>query len=233
MLVGTLTDLAVRMQWQIDNDPSYLPQIEVQVSRVIQDILSMSETNMPARIITDGLRRFKALYQSFGIPCRYSTCRFRETIFHSESDRDRHESTHNRSYKCPDCDFSARGFATQSSLHQHQEKYHMQPEDFQIPQRANNGSALITTPSEKDSFHRQDSDRSGFSNYASSDILYFSGRSPIDRQFPPFDQWREDLSEASMRFQEHNQKSISDSHSGHGGKNPEVSSNHERAQEEP
>ena len=110
---------------------------------------------------------------------------------------------------------------------------HMQPEDFQIPQRANNGSALITTPSEKDSFYRQDSDRSGSSSYASSDILYFSRRSPIDRQLPPFDQWREDLSEASMRSQERNQKYIPDSHSGHGGKNPEVSSNHKRAQDEP
>ena len=61
-----------------------------------------------------------------------------------EINRDTHNLTHVRAYKCPNCDFSTRGFATKSSLRKHQETYHIQPEDFQVRQVLERKSALNT-----------------------------------------------------------------------------------------
>ena len=246
MRIGMLTNLQVRMQWQIENDPTYLPQIEVQVSAVIQELLNIPEASMPEKITTDGFRRFKTLYKSLGITCRYSICRFRETVFYSESDRVGHETTHTRAYKCPDCDFSTRDFATKSSLHKHQEKYHMQPEDFQIPKQAGGGSTLTTTPP-RNLFHRQDFDWSSLcSGYASSHIPLVSPKSLIDPLdsghsrgnralykpfdghvatdqdlFPFFGEWRDNVLE-SMTFQTNNGNYVPGGHPGYGSKQLEV-----------
>lgn len=84
------------MKWERDNDPTYLSHIQVQVSSVIQDILQIPETNAPEHITVNALQHFKESYKDFGITCRYSICRFQANVFHSEKDRDMHESTHVR-----------------------------------------------------------------------------------------------------------------------------------------
>lgn len=130
------------MKWERDNDPTYLSHIQVRVASVVQDILQIPEAHVPEHITVRALQPFKESYKNFSITCRYSICRYQENVFHSEKDRDTHESTHIRAYKCPDCDFYARGFATKRNLSKHQERYHMHTEDFQLPEQISPGRDL-------------------------------------------------------------------------------------------
>lgn len=145
------------MKWERDSDPTYLSHIQAQVSSIIQDILQIPETNVPEHITVDALHHFKEAYKDLGITCRYSTCRFRANVFHSEKDRDSHESSHVLAYKCPDCDFYARGFATKRSLRRHQETYHTSTEDFQLlEQDSPRRESDVNIPSSTQVLHNSD-----------------------------------------------------------------------------
>ena len=123
----------VRSKWQHENDPTWLSEVEVQVSEVIQKLLLLTDITIPAHMGVDQIRRYKALYSSIGLHCRYSSCTHQCVTYRSETERRKHEFAHVRSYKCTECDFTERPFASTQNLRKHQEKYHMTSVDFAIP----------------------------------------------------------------------------------------------------
>ena len=123
----------VRSKWQHENDPTWLSEVEVQVSKVIQKLVRLTNITIPAHVSVDQVRRFKTLYSSIGLYCRYSSCKHQSVTYRSEIERRKHEITHVRSYRCTECDFAERLFTSRQELRKHQEKYHMTTVDFVIP----------------------------------------------------------------------------------------------------
>lgn len=122
----------VRSKWQHENDPTWLSEVEVQVAKLIQKLL-LTNITIPANISVDQIRRFKTLYGSVGLHCRYSSCKHQSVTYRSENERRKHELDHVRSYRCMECDFAERPFTSRQDLRRHQEKYHMTTVDFAIP----------------------------------------------------------------------------------------------------
>ena len=122
-----------RSKWQNENDPTWLSEVEVLVANIIQKLLLLTDITIPAHISVDQIRRFKTLYSSVGLHCRYSSCKHHCVTYRSETERRKHELAHVRSYKCMECDFAERPFTSRQDLRKHQEKYHMTTVDFAIP----------------------------------------------------------------------------------------------------
>lgn len=128
-----LTHVTVRSKWQHENDPTWLSEVEVQVAKTIQKLLLLTNITIPVHMNIDQIRRFKTLYSSVGLHCRYSSCKHQCVTYPSETERRNHELAHVRSYKCMECDFAGRPFTSRQDLRKHQEKYHMTAVDFAIP----------------------------------------------------------------------------------------------------
>ena len=122
----------MRSKWQHENDPTWLSDVEAQVATIVQKLLFANNT-ISAHISVDQIRRFKTLYSSIGLHCRYSSCQHRCVTYGSETELRKHELTHVRSYKCLECDFSERPFASIQDLQKHQAKYHRTSVDLSIP----------------------------------------------------------------------------------------------------
>ena len=86
----------VRSKWQHENDPTWLSEVEVQVAKLIQKLL-LTNITIPANLSVDQIRRFKTLYSSIGLYCRYSSCKHQSVTYRSEIERRKHEVTHVRS----------------------------------------------------------------------------------------------------------------------------------------
>ncbi len=123
----------VRSKWQHENDPTWLSDVEAQVATIIQRLLLLAKSTIPAHISVDQIRRFKTLYSSIGLHCRYSSCQPRCVTYGSENELRNHEFTHVRSYKCMECDFFERPFTSRQDLRKHQAKYHTASVDLAIP----------------------------------------------------------------------------------------------------
>ena len=123
----------MRSKWQHENDPTWLSDVEAQVATIIQRLLLLANNTLLAHISVDQIRRFKTLYSSIGLHCRYSSCKHRCVTYRSETERREHECTHVQSYKCMECDFAERPFTSRQDLRKHQAKYHTTPVDLAIP----------------------------------------------------------------------------------------------------
>lgn len=134
----------MRLEWHHKHDPTYLSYVEARVSSIIHKLHGLRDSDIPSHISVEELHRFKRLYNALGFHCRYLIC---NAVFPTEEQRQQHESTHIRWYKCLDCDFSARGFTSCVKLRKHREKYHMVPEDFDTPLQVLNTAALARSPS--------------------------------------------------------------------------------------
>ena len=123
----------MRSNWQHENDPTWLSDVEARVATIVQKLLLLPNSTIPAHISVDQLRRFKTIYSSIGLHCRYSSCKHRCVTYRSETELRKHEFTHVRSYKCMECDFAERPFTSRQDLRKHQIKYHMTSVDLTIP----------------------------------------------------------------------------------------------------
>ena len=121
------------LQWQRDNDPTRLTDTEAHISDTIQRLLSIPATNVPPHLEPECLKRFKHLYSWHGFRCRMPNCKRSLKLYGSAQERVNHEMTHDRAYKCTDCNSVSNGFKSISALRKHREKYHMKPEDFGLP----------------------------------------------------------------------------------------------------
>ena len=161
----------VRSKWQHENDPTWLSEVEVMVANIIQKLLLLTNITIPAHISVEQIRRFKTLYSSIGLHCRYSSCKHQCVTYRSETERRKHELAHVRSYKCMECDFAERPFISRQDLRKHQEKYHMTTVDFAIPLQIRSLATNSLPPL------RRKTQKLGVRN---SNV----GLSPIDQTFP-------------------------------------------------
>lgn len=126
--------MAAHFQWQLDNDPTRLSYVEARISSSIPNLLAIPAGNTPVHLHLGSLQRFRRLYGWLGLRCRISSCRQSVKLYKSNEERQDHEKTHSQTYTCVDCGAVLRGFKSASALRKHRETYHMELDDFEIPQ---------------------------------------------------------------------------------------------------
>ena len=123
----TSENLTAQGDWKLHNDRTFLSLINFRVQEVTDRLLKLDPSNLPSHI---GHGDFTTFIARTGFICRYQICTH---SFDSLHDRDAHETTHTPSFPCLQCDFSNIGFRTSRDLDKHVRRYHMLPEDFEIP----------------------------------------------------------------------------------------------------
>ena len=116
-----------QQQWQLEKDETYLSLIDARLNTIKERLLTLNSSQLPVHINESEYNHFRS---RFSFPCRFLGCYH---YYGSIGDRDSHEASHVRSFPCLQCDFSGRGFRTCKDLEKHTQKYHMSPEDFEIP----------------------------------------------------------------------------------------------------
>ena len=116
-----------QQQWRMETDETYLSLIDARLSTVTERLLTLEFSQLPPHIEERDFRYFRS---RFRFPCRFLDCHH---CYDSIGDRGIHEASHVPSFPCLQCDFSGRGFRTRKDLEKHTRKYHMSPEDFDIP----------------------------------------------------------------------------------------------------
>lgn len=83
------------------------------------------------------VREFKNIYGDSALLCRYRPCPRGSVGFSRVRDRDRHESSHTRKFRCEDaaCEFHDSGFSTKSALQKHTQMYHRKIDEIVLPIR--------------------------------------------------------------------------------------------------
>lgn len=78
---------------------------------------------------------FKETYGESAFLCRYRFCPRSTSGFGSTNEREKHEQTHMKPYKCsdPTCEFYISGFSTSTARQKHNRKYHTSPGDSEVP----------------------------------------------------------------------------------------------------
>jgi len=72
------------------------------------------------------LREFREIFGPSAYICRYLHCARATDGFDSMKQREIHEATHQRKFRCahPSCAYFSSGFATRGALNKHNERYH-------------------------------------------------------------------------------------------------------------
>ena len=114
-------------QWQLETDETYLSLIDNRLGTITEKLLMLESSQLPMHIDKSDYQHFRS---RFSFSCRFLDCHH---FYDSINDRNSHEASHVPSFPCLLCDFSGRGFKTRKELDKHTQKYHMSPEDFEIP----------------------------------------------------------------------------------------------------
>ena len=114
-------------EWQLQNDETYLSLVESNLRKVVEKLLKLDQFNLPTHIEKDD---FAAFVSRHGFVCKSYKC---GRYFGRSQDRDVHELSHVSTYSCLKCDFFNGGFNSRKGLENHTRRYHMSPEDFEIP----------------------------------------------------------------------------------------------------
>ena len=123
----TFNTLDSQKQWRRLNDETFLSLIEFRLCDLTDRLLMMQSSQLPSHIDKNDFKQFVDRYR---FSCRYQDCSYQcDTI----QERESHEMSHALSFPCLQCDFSGRGFRSRRDLENHTKKYHMSPEDFEIP----------------------------------------------------------------------------------------------------
>ena len=122
-----LSTLRAQEDWKLRTDETFLSLIDSSLSTKIERLLMMQSDQLPSHIDE---KDFKQFVSRFKFLCRFQGCNHQ---FDAAQDRDSHEESHILSFPCLQCDFSGRGFRSRRELEKHTQKYHMSPEDFEIP----------------------------------------------------------------------------------------------------
>ena len=115
-------------QWRLRKDVTFLSLIGSRMHTITERLLMMQSNRLPQHLNEDDFKKF---VRRFDLLCRFQGCNYH---FRTTQERDSHEVTHIMSFPCFQCDFSARGFRSQKELERHTQKYHMAPDDFEIPE---------------------------------------------------------------------------------------------------
>lgn len=123
----TFNTLDAQEQWRLKADETYLSLIDSRLCIVIEGLVKMQSSQLPSHIDEDD---FKDFISRFKLPCRFQGCNLQ---YSTVQERYSHELSHSLSFPCLQCDFSGRGFRSRKDLEKHTQKYHMSPEDYEIP----------------------------------------------------------------------------------------------------
>ena len=119
--------LDAQEQWRLGTDETFLSLIDSRLCMITERLLMMKASHLPSHIDEDDFKRFVS---RFSFPCRFQGCNHQ---YDTAQERDSHEVSHTLSFPCLQCDFSGRGFRSRKDLEKHTQRYHMSPEDFEIP----------------------------------------------------------------------------------------------------
>lgn len=125
---STFEDIDAQETFLLQDDPTYLSLVQQRLREITERLLSLDCSELPSHIREGDYTAFVA---RFGLSCRFHGC---SRSFSSVDSRTSHERSHSASYPCLQCDFSGRGFKSKEILRKHTQKYHMSPEDFEIPE---------------------------------------------------------------------------------------------------
>ena len=124
---------SAQLQWNKDNEPTFLTEVHTRLSEAIQNLLSLPLEKLSPNLDKIDVLRFKRLYGSLGLRCRHSSCRTVTRTYKTDKERQTHEKTHELIHRCTECDEKPGGFSSAYVLRKHRETYHMQLEDFEVP----------------------------------------------------------------------------------------------------
>jgi hypothetical protein len=121
---------------EIENDPTIFSEILYQHQDIVEFILETSDDAI-AGVNIELVGDFKRTYGESALRCRYSPCLRGTRGFSTARDRNRHESSHTRKFKCAEstCEFYNAGFSTKTALQKHNQTYHRKMDDFVLPIR--------------------------------------------------------------------------------------------------
>lgn len=108
-------------------DPTHLSTVRHCYQQTVEALLDNNAlVNFP-EIGRADIQAFQEIYGSSAFVCRRPRCVFSTTGFESASQRDEHESKHQRQYRCAytSCVSFAKGFANRKQLRKHNETYHI------------------------------------------------------------------------------------------------------------
>ena len=137
----TFDSLDSEEQWRKSKDETFLSLIKIRLCNLTERLLMMQSSQLPSHIDENDFKQFVNRYR---FSCRYQDCIYQcDTI----QERDSHEMSHALSFPCLQCDFSGRGFRSRRDLEKHTQKYHMSPEDFEIPDdlHSSRGDSNVTS----------------------------------------------------------------------------------------
>ena len=123
----TFNGLDAQEQWRLRKDETFLSLIDSRLCIITERLLLMQSSQLPSHIDEDDFKKFVS---RFHFLCRFQGC---NRQYGTVQTRDSHELSHALSFPCLQCDFSGRGFRSRKDLERHTQKYHMSPEDFEIP----------------------------------------------------------------------------------------------------
>ena len=121
------SDFVAQRDWHLRKDETYLSLMQTRLEEIAERLLAMDPYNLPDHL---DRKDYDTFISRHGFICRFFDCEHR---CNSLDERETHERSHIPSFVCPDCDFSERGFRTNSDLNRHRRLYHMSPEDFKVP----------------------------------------------------------------------------------------------------
>jgi hypothetical protein len=107
-------------------DPTVFSAIRYHYQRTTESLLDDSALVTFPEINRTDLQAFRETYGASAFVCRYLHCAFSTDGFESSSQRAKHESQHQRRFRCAhsSCVYFKTGFVTRNLLTKHNEKYH-------------------------------------------------------------------------------------------------------------
>ncbi len=127
-MASTFENIDAQETFLLQNDQTYLSLFQQRLRGITERLLRLDRSALPSHVQESDHTAFVA---RFGFSCRVHGC---TRSFSSVDTRTSHELSHNASYPCLQCDFSGRGFKSKEILRKHTQRYHMSPEDFEIPE---------------------------------------------------------------------------------------------------
>lgn len=123
----TFNTLDSQEQWRLRKDETFLSLIDSRLCTFTERLLVMQSDQLPSHIDENDFKHFVSRYK---FSCRFQSCNHQSNTV---QERDSHEMSHILSFPCLQCDFSGRGFRSRKDLEKHTQRYHMSPDDFEIP----------------------------------------------------------------------------------------------------
>jgi hypothetical protein len=122
-----IADTALEIRtFDIENDPTIFSDLHYRYQDITEQLLQCSNTMAIPGIDWQLLKEFRETYGSSVFLCRFRPCLRAIDGFLKSRDRDRHEASHMRSFKCENftCEFYTTGFSTKAAMQRHHQVYH-------------------------------------------------------------------------------------------------------------